>query len=381
MSHYPDLPSLVYPWKAGTSIPFADFAPTEGPNGGRVVWDAVKIRIFGTIDTSAAGAWDGRDLHRLMSLITLEKRDGRNRWVFTGEDSRNMAIYLMGIENWIEHPTIAASSGDAVVDLWHVIPLALFKRENPFEFSLPGDMFRQLIIQCNSLTGAASGTAVLSDDKLQVQVFVEWHEETAYVDHKVDIVCKATDFTSQTQARLSLSGLLQDCLLTCPDGTAGGGAAITGITNIRCEDLSTPVLDRATYKQMFTRKRHLGPTGGSAVAAERFHDPVRDDKVLPFIVADEFTAPWDGKLLTTAKIDLGAGQASLRVLTLEVVAKSESDYNRIASDHGVSGADWGMVDAKGDITPLASGEFSVKQKKFGAWRAKKKPRTAAQRAA
>lgn len=367
MSHNVDYQSLVYDWKPATTIPFADFVPHEGPNGGRVVIDAFKIRLFGTI-TVGTGTFDGRDLWRLLAqLITIEKADGRNRWNLSGVKSRAMSIRMNGIDKHIEHATLAVAAGDTV-DLTAVIPMRQRFRAKPEEYSLAAEQFKQLVLVTPSLAGAATGTAVLSADDLSVQVLVEWHEEM-YLEHKVDWVVKSTDFNNNTQAQLALTGLMQDALLIIDDGTAGGGNSIAAITDVRCEDLGTPVAKRADLVNSYTMKFNLAPSGASAVAAERFHEPVRDGKLLPFMVADHQTAPWDGKLIPKAKIDVGVGAAGLSVITTEIVNKSEADYNAIASKHGVSAQQWGMADKNGNIVPLASDKFSTRQKRMGAWRA------------
>jgi hypothetical protein len=360
------------PWKSpavqlnpGTNVDFADFVPLLGPNGGRVVVDYFEVCINGTI-TVGTGAWDGRDVPRLVQLVTVEKRDGRLRHALSGFKSRKAAIYFGGIDRYTEHGNVAVGAAQAI-DLR--LPLWMKKRfvARPEDFSLPADVFKKISVTFAALANAQTGTAALSANALTCYILAHWHEEMK-VEFKCDDIIKSTDFNSNTQAKLALVGAVQDAYIDREDTTAGG-AVITAITDVRCEDLGTPLLTRQDLVNRYTTSRLIAPTGPTTPATERFLDPVREGKLLPFFVSDEQTSPWDGKVLDSMKIDVGAGATSLSMVTREVVDKSQTDINQLMARHGVKPSDIVMETKKGNKMSIRDPHWSKRQLVVGAWSA------------
>lgn len=331
VSHNPPFKSDTRAVTLGTTLDLFDFVPLLGPGGGRVVVDKFIICITGTL-TVATAAWSGLDVPRLMSLITVEQRDGKQRWNLSGYKSRLASIYYNGIEEYLEHAQVAVGASQTI-DLRLIIPMAKRKIRRGKDFALPADLFRKVTLNFATLGGAATGTAVLSAPSLNVYILAEWHEETS-VEFKAEDVIKSVDFNSNTQAKLALSGAVHD-LFVCKEDTTSGGAVITAITDARIEDLGTPVLTRQDLVASYTWKRQLSPTASGGLAGERFGEPVREGKVLPIIAADTDTSLWEGRVVETMKIDVGTGLAGLSAVSREVTEKSQANYNATVARFGV----------------------------------------------
>lgn len=309
---------------AGSYLEFTDFIPLRGPSGGRVVVDKFIVCINGTI-TVATAAFDGRDLPRLMALLTVEDRAGRQRWSLSGYKSRIASIHFNGIEEHAEHANVAVGAAQAV-DYRLIIPMTKKYLRRGKDFAIPSDIFKKIAITFNSLAGAATSTTVLSAPTLNVYILAEWHEEHS-VEFKSEDIVKSVDFNSTTQGKLSTSGALHDLLLVREPAAAGtaGGDVITAITDARLEDLGTGVLTRQDLVHSYSVKRQVCPSA-LTVGAERFAEPTREGKVLPIIVADAETSVWEGKVLDSVKIDVGTGAAGLAAVSREIVEKSQANY-------------------------------------------------------
>jgi hypothetical protein len=338
--HLPPFKSEQKDWAQNSNLEFFDFVPLRGGKGGRVVIDRLIIRLTGTI-TVAAANFDGRDVARLFQNIIVEQRDGRQRWNLSGFKSRQASIILNGIERHAEHADIAIGAG-ATVDFRLVIPMAKRYTRRPKDFSLPADVLRKVILQCGTYAGAATGATVLSAADLDVYVCAEWHEEDS-VEIKSEDSVKSIDFTSNTQAKTSLSGTVHDMWITRETTTAGGGV-ITGITDARCDELGIPVLTRSDLAHSYTEKRAIAPSG-LTTGAERFNDPVRQGTVLPLVAATPETSVWDGKLVDTLKVDVGTGAANLSLVTREVLKKSQENFNAQAAMFGIKPSELRMKTA------------------------------------
>jgi hypothetical protein len=327
--HLPPLKSEQKDWSPGATLEFADFVGPKGSDGKRVCIDRFVVRVTGVI-TVAGAAFDGRDVCRLLQNIVVEQRDGRHRWNLTGFKSRIASIKYNGIDRHDEHADIAIAAG-ATVDFRIVIPMAKRFTRRPKDYSLPADLFRKITINCASLAGAATGATVLSANDLDVYVLAEFHEEDAdeAIEAKSEDTVKAIDFTSNTQVRATLSGAVHDMDIVRETTTAGGGL-ITGITDARVDDLGIPQLTRSDLKHSYTERRGIAPSA-LTTGAERFNDPWRGGTALAIITATPETSVWDGKVVESAKVDVGTGAAGLALITREILDKSQSNFNTAAA--------------------------------------------------
>jgi hypothetical protein len=197
-------------------------------------------------------------------------------------------------------------------------------------------VFKKVIINTAALASAATGTAVLTVGAFTMYVLAEWHEENS-VEFKSEDVIKSIDFTSNTQAKASLSGVVHDMDIVRETTTAGGGL-VTGITDARCDDLGLPLLTFNDLKHAYAERRAIAPSSNSANGGERFTDPWRGGQALAMITSTPETSVDDGKIVETLRIDVGTGAANLSLITREVVDKSQSNYNAQVAMFGVQPA-------------------------------------------
>lgn len=326
------------PWKSetktlvpGAPAEFFDFVPLTGPGGGRVVVDFFTMVITGTI-TVATAAWDGRDVPRLFQLLTVEQRDGRQRWNLSGYKSRIASIKYNGIEQHQEHGNVAIGAAQAI-DLRLIIPMSKRYARRPKDFALPADCFKKIAVSFAALANAQTGTTVLSAASLQCYVLAEWHEEGS-IEIKSEDIIKSADFHSNTQCKLSTQGVVHDLDIVLENTTAGG-AAVTAITDVRIEDLGIPTLTRQDHTHSYRVKRGYGASGPTTPATERFLEPVLEVKQLPVITACPETSVTDGRLVDQMKIDVGGGVAGLSAITREIVEHSQSLFQMVVAKYGL----------------------------------------------
>lgn len=348
----------------GAPMDLFDFVPIKGPNGGRVCVDKFILVVTGTI-TVATAVFNGIDVARLAQLITIEQRDGKQRWNLSGYKSRMASIYFHGIEAHVETANIAIGAGQAV-DWRLVIPMTKPYIRRGKDFALPADIFRKITLTWAATASAQTGTTVLSAETLSCYVLAEWHEEDS-VEFKAEDIIKSVDFNSSTQARLALNGVVHD-LLIMKEGTTAGGDVVSAVTDVRCEDLGTPLLTRLDLKHSYTVKRKIGASGPTTLGTERFSDPVRSDFLIPFFCADNDTSLWDGKATDALKIDVGTGLAGMSVISREVVEKSQANYNAQVARWGVQPKGIRMKTQSKSRRGLSDG-WSKRQMLVGVWSA------------
>lgn len=366
MSHWPMYKSDTKPVTPGSYTEFFDFIPLVAPDGGRVVVDKFFLVITGTI-TVATALWDGRDVVRLAQLISVEKRDARQRWTLSGYKSRLASIKYNGIEEHQEHGNVAIGAAQAV-NLRLLIPMRKRFTRRPNDFALPADAFKKIAVTWAALASAQTGTTVLSANSLNAYILAEWHSEQK-VEFKVDDIVKSVDSNSATQARTALSGVLHD-LDVCKEDTTAGGALVSAITDARIEDLGTPTLTFGDLQHSYSVKRQITPSGPVTPATERFLDPVRSSQLMPVLTSDNVTSPWDGRIVDSLKLDVGTGLAGFAIITREVVDKSQADYQATMARYNISPDDlkFAVGDTPNnavDTRPITS--VSKRQQLVGTW--------------
>jgi hypothetical protein len=334
VSHYIPYKSDTKVLTAGSTFEFADFVPPRGPSGGRNVVDQFIIVVTGTITVGTA-LWDGRDVPRIFSNVTLTQRDGRARWNLSGMKTRQAEIYYNGIDRHEEHANVAIGAAQAV-DLRMVIPMAKRFTKRPKDFALPADVFEKFTLNVNSLGGMATGTTVLSAMTLNCYVLAHYHEEHS-VEFKSEDLVKSVDFNSNTEGRFAFNGAVHDFFVLKDDSTVGGGASIAAVTDARIEELGTPTLTRQDLAHDYKMKREITVSGFAATpGTARFLEPVQEGKCLPVIASDSQTSVWDGKVVPTFVMKLGVGLAGLSGVSREVCDKSQSVYNQTVAEFGIT---------------------------------------------
>ena len=365
MSHNFSFKSPAQAVVMGSPLEFFDFVPLRGPGGGRVVVDKYIAVITGVI-TVATTLWDGRDVVRLFQQISVEQRDGKLRWSLSGMKSRHASIYYNGIEEHEEHANVAIGAGQAI-DLRLIIPMAKQKVRRGLDFAMPADIFKKITLNMNSLAGAATSTTVLSAPTLSCYILAVYHEEFN-VEFKAEDVIKSVDFTSQTQARFSLNGVVHDLFVLKEDTTAGGGASLAAITDARIEDLGTPTLTRQDLVHDYKVKRKLTASGPTTPGTQRYLEPVLEGKCLPVLASDQQTSLWDGRVLDSMKLDLGVGVTLCSAVTREVTEKSQANFNAQVGRFSINEKTLRMK-TEGKTRRGLNDGWTMREKMVGVWSA------------
>lgn len=361
--HLPPFKSEQKPVTPGASTDYFDFVPLM-VDGKRVVVDKYYVVITGTI-TVATANWDGRDVWRIMQLVTNEQRDGKQRWNLSGYKSRMASIKYNGIEEHQEHAAVAVGAAQAV-DLRALIPMAKRKIRRGKDFAQPADLFKKFTITWAALANAQTGTTVLSAASLNAYILADYHLEDS-VEFKAEDVVKSTDFNSNTQAKLALQGVVHDLDIVL-ENTTLGGAVVTAITDARIEDLGVPLLTRQDFVHWYRVKRQITASGPTTPGTERFLEPAIEGKMLPVIAADLETSLWSGRVVESCKIDVGTGVAGLSAITREVTPKSEAAFQAQIARFNIDARSIKMKTAAKSKTGMNDG-WTPREKLVGVWKA------------
>lgn len=363
MAHNPPYKSETKTFVSGATLDIDGFVPITGPKGGRTVIDKFIVCLIGTLTVGTA-TFNGADVVRLLQLINVVARDGRNRWTLSGYKSRIASIMFNGIEQHTEHASIVAGAG-AAVDMRLIIPMNKRKVVRGKDFALPADLFKKISLTFGSAASAATGTTVLSALALQVYVLAEWHEEMNY-EFKAEDSVQSADFNSSTQVTIAPQGTVHD-LFVVKEGTTAGGDLITAITDARIEALGFPTLTRQDLVYSYRMKNNLGASGPTTPATERYLEPVTSGMALPVIASDDDTSLWDGKKIPSLKLDVGTGAAGLSVVSREILDKSQSNFNTGVAMYGIDPRNLRMKTA--GKTKRGLQEWGQKERLVGVWSA------------
>lgn len=317
---------------APTNIDFVSTRDIVGPNGGRVVIDSMNLVIEGVI-TVATQAVDGRDVHAIVSQISVEQSDGEQRNApLTGPQHRLVTSLQVGPQSYPENSGIAIGAAQAVsVRVPIVYEQSGFQRRGA-DWCLGLEMLRKITVRPATLAEAARGTAVLSAPTLNAYVEFFGHEEL-FLEAKCLDEYSIVAFTSATQVTASLSGPLLGAWLVSTSGTAastvGGGGSITAITDYRIDGLSIPTTPRARRLAQYRLLRQRGNTSASAVAGEVYADPITEGKVFPLLPPQVNTqAPWEaytrGPL--NLRVDVVPGGSNLELLVRTAKRRSPKSW-------------------------------------------------------
>ncbi len=274
-----DLPVMkkpLYFWSeaksfvADANLSFRGFVPRKGPRGGRMVIDTFWLVVdFDDINV-ATTAVDGEDFWRAFQRIQVSQIDGKLRWNLRGDESRIAAFGMMPSTTVPDFADSGTTTNQAL-EIMVPIPMAKPYAHNPTDYSLPADVFGELVIQCANLAelGVAGGTVTV--DAATYYVVAECHEENG-VQLKAEDKVDAFQLPATTGGRIVVGGRIQDLFLFARG--AAGGAALTNLTSARIEG----ILNRATVRdpdltELFLRARgaaHNGTTAGAATSLNPF---------------------------------------------------------------------------------------------------------------
>lgn len=320
----------------GAPVTFQNWIGREGPNGGRMVIDYFDIYVTGTI-TVAGATWPGEDVARLVANVRIEQRDGTVRYALPGDLSRVQTYAALGAAATFEHADIGAGAGAAVNYCWQVCMRKPFAH-TPGDFSLAVEEFRRIVIDVNTLGGAATGSVVLSVPSLTFYVIANVREEFDVRIKCTDMV-QYEDFKSTTQGKFTIGGKIHDLILQASG--ADGGASLANLTDFNIDALNYPTLLRSELLMDYRRKRdggnNLSTTQAAQLRSDPFVFPAAAEKASAVLLHDHETSAWHGKIIDdTILLKCTNSVASLRGITRIIVPTSQEARNRTLALYGLS---------------------------------------------
>lgn len=315
----------------GQPANFTEFANLRGPDFDRVVIDRIWIRIFGVI-TVATAAWNGADVARILSGVSVDSNANNSRWNLTGLKSRLASFHFNGEDAVVEHANVAVGAAQAI-DYFLCIPMTkrfIFRGK---DVSMPADMLKQVLLQVNTLGAMQTGTTVLSAATLQATLLLDWHEESS-LELKTEDQVASQEFGSAIEARIMCSGPLHDVLL-CREASTAGGDVVTAVTDIQCAELGLPTISRQELVAVHRYKRKLGNTSLTQGAEVRY-SPVTAGLVIPILSSDDETSIFAGKVVKSALFKCAGTPANSALIYRQILPRDTSTIQQQLTTFGVT---------------------------------------------
>lgn len=246
------------PWASGNQLEFQTSSiPKQGPNGGRIVIDAITAHFSGQIDVSV-GALQGEDLYRIFEAFTVKQRDGILRYNDVPGDAQRVFLYQeIGGDKTKEHADVAVANNVAVKATMY-IPLKKRNAQRDEDYSLAAELLLHVKIKAAVAANMSVGGATVGIDSGDYWLIFECHEEMDVVYHAVDEV-KVQDFESTTtqETRLNVNGRLQSLALYVRGGD--GGASLANLTSAwisQPQNMAPELLLDPDLKEFYARERN-----------------------------------------------------------------------------------------------------------------------------
>lgn len=342
MALYQPLKSDTKVLTPGQPVYFNDFVQLRGNQRGRTVIDRIIVRIFGTITVGTA-LWNGADVCRLLSGVTIDDVIGNARWQLSGYASRLKSLHLCGEDAVTEHGNVAVGAAQAI-DLYLTIPMTKRFVVRGKDFGLPADMLRQVSLYCAPLASAQTGTTVLSAASLSATILCDWHEETNLEFKVVDQVL-SQQFGSGAECRLALQGPMHDLLIAREAATAGGDT-VSAITAVKIPDLGFPELARTELLAVHRYKRKLGNTNASTPGGEVRYNVAGLGYVLPVIAADEETSSFEGAMVNSVLVQATGVPANSMCIYRQILPRNPTAMAAQFAQFGIDAKTAGMLRVK-----------------------------------
>lgn len=326
----PPVKSQVYTTTSqGGKFVAQDFLDRVGPNGRRAVIERLWIHCSAQVDVVTT-AIAGEDLARIFGQIVVEQVDGVKRYNLAGDMARVWGFFANGPDSQHEYADTAVAVNQAF-QLALCLPLNKPFMHTPEDTSLPVDMFRkvELTLPQTSVLGVAGGTITL--DTASYWVTADLREDFDVQIYGTDVV-ESQDFTSLSEATISVGGKLHDVILHAAG--ANGGASLANLTEGRIDKLGVSSMTRQELLAFYRRSRGVAANLNSTQGGELRSDPFTAGAAVPLLMSHQGTSHWDGKVVDAAKINLTNSVASLRAITRKVVPTSEHIRNATASAYG-----------------------------------------------
>jgi hypothetical protein len=334
--------SPTLPWAASGAVRFRGAEiPLEGPNGGRNVIDYVDVVVQLNLSNDVA-VLEGEDVWRAIDYVTVEQADGVRRYnAIPGEYLRHINYLMLGADAVTEYADIA--DADTQTLTWKFrIPFERKFTKRGKDYTLPADILKLIEIGCAKVdaTGLGCNGNTVAITSGTYQLLVQMHEEFS-VEQKVVDMWAVQDFSTSTGFSFKAGGRLQD--LHIVKRGAAGGAAITGLTELRIDRLMPDALLRTPdILYPYLESRGAAPNDANAADGSMVHnDPAGAGKLIPVLHTDEDTSTFDGRIMDDVVGRVTSGSLSSgQVLYRVVLPRSEQLERAIMAQYNLSEGDF-----------------------------------------
>lgn len=335
--------SEIKPWSgaSGAQLEFQTSAlPKQGPNGGRIVIDAITAHFQGDV-TVATAALQGEDFYRFFRSVTVKQRDGVLRYNEMPGDAMRVYLYeAIGGAKVKEHADSGTSANQTLTATCHIPFRKQFTHEIE-DYSLAAELLLHVKIGCASSAEMSLGSSVVTVNSGNYWLIFECHEEMDVVYHSVDEV-KVQDFesTTATEPRLNVNGRLQALLLFVRG--ADGGASLANLTSAwisNPQNMAPELLANPDLKEYYARERNRGggisTTQGSPISSDPFvASTTRACAVLIETGTKCFEQPESDTVVVKTAHTLGA---TLTMIARIAKPRLQSTAQAIARKYGLKG--------------------------------------------
>lgn len=316
-------------YQSGSALTFSGWVPKRGPNGGRVVIDEFEIIAKPTDVTVAVAAVEGEDLYRFVKKVSVVQQGGRRRYNgVRGDSLRQFLWHHVGQAQEYADLAIAANQSKSYSIS---VPMAKPDMLDPFDTSMPADVFDLLEIECADTAELGVGGGTVTIDAMQYYVIAWCHEEYSLVLHAEDVVSEH-QLKSTSGDTLKIGGRLHDLLLFARG--AQGGAAMANLTDVLIDELRpSALLANPDLTQRWAKTKgvlaNLASTSGSQIK----NDPVGAGKSVPVIWTGPRTSVYDGVFLSECNLRLTNSVASVIAVTRTMLPKSEQVAAQVMQEY------------------------------------------------
>lgn len=351
-------PSKTQDWIPGREITFNPFVPDTGPNGRRVIVDAVEAEFDGLIEVSD-GVGDtallGPNLANLVARITADQIDGRMRRNLAGHELRKM-VYRTEAD-YFEELDVAPGAAPQAVNLTWRLPFSSKVNFKYDDTAIPADVLNQIIVTPASDAAMSIGDSIVTVGESNLTLRAICHEEDSVRLYAEDF-WGSSKFDTPVETGFPVGGLLEHIQAYVSgnvNDTTGGGAVIpfADFPSWTIDFLQNTSLSRVVQLREYLRDMDLASFFSLAVrqagsGADVF-DPVAAAKAVML-----WFAPRGSSIATLPEIPVeglvrvpeNAVEEQMFLLRRVFLPKSAGVAATVEQKYGIDPAEW-MIASRG----------------------------------
>lgn len=253
--------SRVASFASGREITFNHWAPTIGPNRKRNIIDGIILVCKAKVTPSTADLLL-ENLPRLFKNVRVADIEG-DRVNCSGEGFRIWSKSNLGGRRFHEHTADIDSGSAATFTFWMYVPFRKPWIYGEEDFSIPADVFDQLVITCPADADFSIGTSTVAiDASTQYYAIALCREEGGPVTYYSRDVLRELTMQTKTEGAISLNGSYLAEALAYSPGDQAGTDAMSGWTAHRITPFQPALLSDDDWQAQYELYREAA--GNSA---------------------------------------------------------------------------------------------------------------------